>query len=139
MAGHSIRISRRKKWLIAGGSVLLILAIFAGAFFWYVSNDYRAEDATLEVMARDSGITVQDNLTIYGALNQSMEDHSDYTENIMESESGNHAQFGSCGPQKGDLDAAISAQEQQARTVAAVEAFLRPADAQHGGGIQDVF
>lgn len=228
---------RRKKWLVAGGSVLLILAILAGVFFWYVSDYYRAEDVALEVLAQDSGITVQDNLTIlsptsptdtaiifypgakveaeaylplldqirqtgvtcilvhmpfhmaifdadaaeevmdqfpeiqhwymaghsmggamaskfasdhpdeveglillgaylygdypeekaltiYGSLNQSVEDHIDYTQNIVEIQGGNHAQFGNYGAQKGDLPAEISAQEQQAQTVAAIEAFL---------------
>lgn len=63
-------------------------------------------------------------LTIYGSLNQSVEDHIDYTENIVEIEGGNHAQFGNYGPQKGDLPAAISAEEQQAQTVAAIGEFL---------------
>lgn len=230
-------MSRRKKWLTAGGSILLLLAVLAGAFFWYVSDYYRAEDVALAVMAQDSGITVQDNLTIlsptyptdtavifypgakveaeaylplldqirqigvtcilvhmpvhmaifdadaaeeviaqfpeiqhwyiaghsmggamasqfaadhldqvdglilmgayiygdypddktltiYGSLNQSVEDHIDYTENIVEIEGGNHAQFGNYGPQKGDLPAAISAQEQQKQTVEAIQAFL---------------
>ena len=228
---------RRKKWLVAGGIALLILAILTGAFFWYVSDYYRAEDAALEVLAQDCGITVQDNLTIlsptyptdtaiifypgakveaeaylslldqirqtgvacilvhmpfhmaifdanaaeaviaqfpeyqhwyiaghsmggamasqfasdhpdlvdglilmgayiygdypaedtltiYGSLNQSVEDNIDYTENIVEIEGGNHAQFGNYGPQKGDLPAAISAEEQQKQTVEAIEAFL---------------
>lgn len=230
-------ISRRKTWLVAGGIVLLILAILAGVFFWYVSDYYRAEDVALEVLAQDSGITVQDNLTIlsptspadtaiifypgakveaeaylplldqirqtgvtcilvhmpfhmaifdadaaekvmeqfpdiqhwymaghsmggamaskfasdhpdeveglilmgaylygdypeektltiYGSLNQSVEDHIDYAQNIVEIQGGNHAQFGNYGAQKGDLPAEISAQEQQAQTVAAIEAFL---------------
>ena len=231
------RMSRRKKWLVAGGMILLVLAILAGVFFWYVSDYYRAEDAALEILAQDSGITVQDNLTmlspaaptdtamifypgakveaeaylplldqirqtgitcilvhmpfhmaifdanaaedvidqfpafqhwyiaghsmggamasqfasehpdqidglilmgayiygdypaektltIYGSLNQSVEDLIDYTENIVEIEGGNHAQFGNYSPQKGDLPAAISAEEQQKQTVAAIEAFL---------------
>ena len=228
---------RRKKWLVAGGIALLILAILTGAFFWYVSDYYRAEDAALEVLAQDRGITVQDNLTIlsptyptdtaiifypgakveaeaylplldqirqtgvacilvhmpfhmaifdanaaeavidqfpeyqhwyiaghsmggamasqfasdhpdlvdglilmgayiygdcpaedtlsiYGSRNRSVEDKIDYTENIVEIEGGNHAQFGNYGPQKGDLPAAISAEEQQKQTVEAIEAFL---------------
>ncbi len=230
-------MSRRKKWLVAGGVVLLVLAILAGVFFCYVSDYYRAEDAALAVLEQDSGITVQDNLTIlspaaptdtamifypgakveaeaylplldqirqtgitcilvhmpfhmaifdanaaedviaqfpafqhwylaghsmggamasqfasdhpdqidglilmgaylygdypaektltiYGSLNQSVEDQIDYTENIVEIEGGNHAQFGNYGPQKGDPPAAISAEEQQKQTVAAIEAFL---------------
>lgn len=237
------QMPRRKKWLVAGGAVLLILAILAGAFLWYVSDYYRAEDVALEVLAQDNGISQRDNLTIlsptaptdtaiifypgakveaeaylplldqirqtgvtcilvhmpfnmaifdanaaeeviaqfpefqhwyvaghsmggamaskfasdhpdqvdglilmgayiygdypdekaltiYGSLNQSVEDHIDYTENIVEIEGGNHAQFGNYGPQKGDLPAAISAEEQQAQTVAAIEAFLSEDDPQ---------
>ena len=62
--------------------------------------------------------------TIYGSLNQSVEDNIDYTENIVEIEGGNHAQFGNYGLQKGDLPATISAEEQQAQTAAAIETFL---------------
>jgi len=69
-------------------------------------------------------------LTVYGSLNQSVEDHIDYTENVVEIEGGNRAQFGNYGPQKGDLPATISAEEQQARTVAAIEEFLEEAAAQ---------
>ena len=240
------RMPRHKKWLIAGGIVLLILAILTGLFFWYVSDYYPADETALEVMSQDSGITVQDNLTIlsptyptdtaiifypgakveaeaylplldqirqtgvtcilvhmpfnmaifdanaaevvivrfpeiqhwymaghsmggamaskyasdhpdqveglilmgayiygdypdektltiYGSLNQSVEDHIDYTKNIVEIEGGNHAQFGNYGPQKGDPPATISAREQQAQTVAAIKikAFLWPADAEN--------
>ena len=237
------QMPRRKKWLVAGGAILLILAILAGAFLWYVSDYYRAEDVALEVLAQDNGISQRDNLTIlsptaptdtaiifypgakveaeaylplldqirqtgvtcilvhmpfnmaifdanaaeeviaqfpefqhwyvaghsmggamaskfasdhpdqvdglilmgayiygdypdekaltiYGSLNQSVEDHIDYTENIVEIEGGNHAQFGNYGPQKGDLPAAISTKEQQAQTVAAIEAFLSTDDSQ---------
>ena len=44
------RMSRRKKWLVAGGIFLLILAILVGAFFWYVSDYYRAEDVSMKYM-----------------------------------------------------------------------------------------
>ena len=231
---HSIR--HKKLWIFLA-AVLLVCAGLTGAFAWYVSDYYRAEDTALEVLAQNDNITVQDNLTVlspsyptdtalifypgakveaeaylplldqirqtgvtcilvhmpfnmaifdwdaaedilprfpkiqhwymaghsmggamasqfasehpeqldglillgayiygdypdddaltvYGSLNQSVEDHIDYTENIVEIQGGNHAQFGNYGPQKGDLPATISAQEQQAQTVAAIEAFL---------------
>ena len=58
------RMSRHKKWLLAGGLILLVLAILVGAFFWYVSDYYRAEDVALEVLAQDSTIKEQGNMTI---------------------------------------------------------------------------
>lgn len=232
------KVSISKKLQIALGIVVLLLALCAGAFFWYVSDYYRAEDVALDVLAQDSGISVQDNLTVlspslpsdtaiifypgakveaeaylpllkqikqigvtcilvhmpfhmaifdadvaedvmeqfpdiqhwymaghsmggamasqfasdhldeidglillgayiygdypdektltvYGSLNQSVEDHIDYTENIVEIEGGNHAQFGNYGPQKGDLPATISAEEQQEQAVAAIEKFIK--------------
>ena len=39
-----------------------------------------------------------DTITVYGSLNQSVEDKIDYTENVVEIEGGNHAQFGNYGP-----------------------------------------
>lgn len=232
------KTSVTKKLLVAAVVIVLLLVLCAGAFFWYVSDYYRAEDVALDVMAQDSGISVQDNLTIlspsvpsdtaiifypgakveaeaylplldqirqtgvtcilvhmpfhmaifdadaaeevmeqfpdiqhwymaghsmggamasqfasghpdeidglillgayiygdypdektltvYGSLNQSVEDHIDYTENIVEIEGGNHAQFGNYGPQKGDLPATISTEEQQEQTVAAIEEFMK--------------
>lgn len=229
--------SVHKKLIRVLAAVLLLLAILAGVFFWYVSDYYRAEDVAFEVLAQNDGIVTQDNLTImspsyqsdtavifypgakveaeaylplldqirqigitcilvdmpfhmaifdsdaaedvmtqfpeiehwylaghsmggamaskfaaehpdevdglilmgayiygdypdedtltiYGSLNQSVEDHIDYTENIVEIEGGNHAQFGNYGLQKGDPSAEISAEEQQKQTVEAIEAFL---------------
>ena len=231
------KMSLRKKLLIAGAVVLAVLILLAGAFFWYVSDYYRAEDVALAVLSGEDGITVQDDLTIlspsapadtaiifypgakveaqaylplldqirqtgvtcilvempfnmaifdsnaaekvmeqfpevehwyiaghsmggamasqfaanhpdevdglillgayiygdyapedtltvYGSLNQSVEDKLDYTENVVEIEGGNHAQFGNYGPQKGDLPAGISAEEQQRQTVEAIQSFL---------------
>ena len=226
-----------KRLLLAAGIIVLVLAVGAGAFFWYVSDYYRAQDTALEVLAQGTGISARDGLTIlspayatdtalifypgakveaeaylplldpirskgvtcilvhmpfhmaifdpgaaedvirqfpqirhwylaghsmggvmaskfasehpdmveglillgaylygdypaentltvYGSLNQSVEDHIDYTENVVEIEGGNHAQFGNYGPQKGDLPATISAQDQQAQTVEAIANFL---------------
>ena len=231
------RMPRRKKLLLAGGIVLLVLAVLTGAFFWYVSDYYPADEIALEVLAQDSTIEVQDDLTIlspsyptdtavifypgakveaeaylplleqirqtgvtcilvhmpfrmaifdanaaedvmeqfpdiqrwyiaghsmggamasrfaashpdevdglillgayiygdyppektltvYGSLNQSVEDHIDYTENVVEIEGGNRAQFGNYGPQKGDLPAGISAEEQQRQTGEAIQSVL---------------
>jgi pimeloyl-ACP methyl ester carboxylesterase len=226
-----------RKLLLAAGILLAVLAVLAAAFFWYVSDYYRAEDVAMEVLAQDDGMEVRDNLTIlspsvpgdtalifypgakvetiaylplleqlrqtgltcilvdmpfhmaifdadaaeavieqfpevehwyiaghsmggamasqfaadhpdavdglillgayiygdyppadtltiYGSLNQSVEDKLDYTENVVEIEGGNHAQFGNYGPQDGDPPATISAEEQQAQTVDAIEAFI---------------
>lgn len=66
----------------------------------------------------------EDTLTIYGSLNQSVEDQIDYTENVVEIEGGNHAQFGNYGLQKGDPPGEITPEEQQAQTVKAVQAFM---------------
>ena len=66
----------------------------------------------------------KDTLTVYGSLNQSVEDKINYTENVVEIQGGNHAQFGNYGPQKGDLPAEITAEEQQAQTVAAITDFI---------------
>ena len=237
--------SRRSRWKVAACVLLAAVALAAAGFFWYVSDYYRADEIALEVLARDGGVTVRDDLTVlspsyptdtglifypgakvegaaylplldqlrqtgltcvlvempfrlaifgadaaedvmeqfpdiqhwymaghsmggamasqfaaghsdevdglfllgayiygdyppektltvYGSLNQSVEDHIDYTENIVEIEGGNHAQFGNYGPQKGDLPATISAEEQQAQTVAAIETFL----AEQAGGVR---
>lgn len=217
--------------------MVILLVLLAGAFFWYVSDYYRAEDIAVSVLAQDDGITVQDNLTIlspssptdtavifypgakveaiaylplldqirqtgvtcilvdmpfhmaifdtdaaqdviaqfpefehwyiaghsmggamasqfatdhpdevdglillgaylygdypiadtltiYGSLNQSVKDKLDYTENVVEIAGGNHAQFGNYGAQKGDPPATISAAEQQAQAVSAIETFI---------------
>ena len=231
------RKPRRKKWKIALGSLLAILVLTAGGFFWYLSDYYRAEGVALEVLAtedhlevrddltilslsyptdtatifypgakvegaaylslldrlRQTGLTCilaempfhlaifdvnaaedvmaqfpdirhwylaghsmggamasqfaakhpdkvdglillgayiygdyppKDTLTVYGSLNQSVEDKIDYTENVVEIRGGNHAQFGNYGPQKGDLPAEITPAEQQAQTAEAVIAFI---------------
>lgn len=60
-----------KKWVLVLSAVLLLLAIFAGVFFWYVSDYYRAEDVALEVLAQSDGISTQENLTILSPSYQS--------------------------------------------------------------------
>lgn len=64
-------------------------------------------------------------LTLYGSEDLVLDRSKiTYTENVMELAGGNHAQFGSYGPQKGDGDAAITPQEQQAQTAAAILTFM---------------
>lgn len=69
---------------------------------------------------------VEKSLTIYGTFNSNLEEHIDYTQNIVIIEGGNHAQFGNYGEQKGDPPATISAQSQQDITVSAILEFIRP-------------
>ena len=52
--------SCRKKWKIAVSILLAVLILLAGAFFWYVSDYYRAEDVALEVLAGGEHLKVQD-------------------------------------------------------------------------------
>ena len=49
MSKHKMPL--RKKLLIAGAVVLAVLILLAGAFFWYVSDYYRAEDVALAVLS----------------------------------------------------------------------------------------
>ena len=65
-----------------------------------------------------------DTLTVYGSLNQSVEDKIDYTENVVEIEGGNHAQFRQLRPPGGGSARTISAEEQQAQTVEAISDFI---------------
>ena len=74
----------------------------------YVYGDYPPEKA----------------LTVYGTFNANLEKNIHYTDNIVKIEGGNHAQFGNYGKQKGDPDATISAEKQQAITVEAIVKFI---------------
>jgi len=104
MAGHSMGGAIASRFA-ADHSDQLDGLILLGA---YIYGDYPPEDT----------------LTIYGSLNQSVEDKIHYTENVVEIEGGNHAQFGNYGFQKGDLPAEISPEEQQIQTVEAISAFI---------------
>lgn len=64
-------------------------------------------------------------LTIYGSLNDNLEDKIDYTENIIVIEGGNHAQFGNYGLQKGDPPGKITRGMQQEITVKKILEFIK--------------
>ena len=63
-------------------------------------------------------------LTIYGSFNTSVAEKINYTENIVVIEGGNHAQFGNYGKQNGDVDAAISSEQQQSIAAEAIKNFI---------------
>jgi len=63
-------------------------------------------------------------LTIYGSFNTSVAEKINYAENIVVIEGGNHAQFGNYGKQNGDVDAAISSEEQQSIAAEAIKNFI---------------
>ena len=50
----------RKRWKIAVSTLLAVLVLLAGGFFWYVSDYYRAEDVALEVLAGGEHLKTQD-------------------------------------------------------------------------------
>ena len=54
----------RRRLLTAVCVLLAVGAVLTGAFFWYVSDYYRAEDVALAVLAGDDGVEVRDGLTI---------------------------------------------------------------------------
>lgn len=114
------RFPEVEHWYLAGHSM-------GGAMASQFAADHRAQvDGLILLGAYIYGdYPPEDTLTIYGSLNQSVEDQLDYTENVVEIQGGNHAQFGNYGPQKGDPPAEISTQEQQEQTVAAIQEFLR--------------
>lgn len=58
------RKSLRKKLIITAGVILIALFVFAGLFFWYVSDYYRAEASAFEVLEENTGIEVQDHITV---------------------------------------------------------------------------
>lgn len=68
---------------------------------------------------------VESQLTIYGSDDLVLDRSKiDYTMNVFVIDGGNHSGFGDYGPQKGDGTAAISPQQQQLKTVAAIMEFI---------------
>ena len=106
-------------WYIAGHSM-------GGAMASYcASNNHDKVKGLILVGAYIYGNFPEDKaLTIYGSFNTSVAEKINYTENIVVIEGGNHAQFGNYGKQKGDVDATISSDEQQAIAAEAIKNFI---------------
>ncbi|WP_249028587.1 alpha/beta fold hydrolase [Tannockella kyphosi] len=104
IAGHSMGGSIASSYA-ADHQDLIDGAIMLGA---YVYGDYPIENT----------------ITIYGSLNDNLEDKIDYTENIYIIEGGNHAQFGNYGFQDGDKEATISSDKQQNIAVDYIDDFI---------------
>ncbi len=106
-------------WYIAGHSMGGAMASS------YAAENPAAVEGVILLGAYPYGdYPLADTLTVYGSLNTSVAEQVDYTQNVVVIDGGNHAQFGNYGPQAGDAEAAISAEEQQSQTVEAVKAFL---------------
>ena len=107
-----------KHWYIAGHSMGGAMAS------QFAAENREAVEGLILLGAYPYGdYPVEDTLTVYGSLNTSVAEKITYEENVVVIEGGNHAQFGNYGPQKGDAEAAITAEEQQAVTVAAIVDF----------------
>ncbi len=67
---------------------------------------------------------LEDTITIYGSNDLRVGDSVEYTTNVYVIEGGNHAQFGNYGPNEGDGEATISAEEQQNEAVELIVEFM---------------
>lgn len=110
-----------RHWYMAGHSM-------GGAMASKFASDHEDEIEGLILLGAYiyGDYPLENTLTIYGTLDGLAAEDIDYTINTVPIEGGNHAQFGDYGPQKGDLPATISPQEQQSQTVTAVAEFIKP-------------
>lgn len=117
-------------WYIGGHS---LGGAFAAAYLEGQHEKYKGLVLLAAYSASDLRDTKLDVLSVYGSedrvLNREKYDSclenlpADYSEIVIEG--GNHAGFGLYGAQKGDGEAAISAQEQIALTAQAIESFIK--------------
>ena len=124
-------LKKRLKRLTSMGLALLLSAsAFPATAFAASDSTSTLAEVTAKYIDAENGKEIAEQ-EIYSVTHeerqpQEIENYTyvDYTENVVEIEGGNHAQFGNYGPQKGDLPATISAQDQQAQTVEAIANFL---------------
>ena len=105
IGGHSMGAAMASKYASDHPEQVEGLILLAG----YLYGDYPSEKT----------------LTVYGSLNTSVEEKIDYTQNVVVIEGGNHAQFGNYGEQRGDAEAKITREQQQAETIEVVKQFIQ--------------
>lgn len=67
---------------------------------------------------------LENTITIYGSNDLRVGDSVEYTTNVYVIDGGNHAQFGNYGPNEGDGEATITADEQQDEAVELIVDFM---------------
>ncbi|HMM69433.1 MAG TPA: alpha/beta fold hydrolase [Gudongella oleilytica] len=108
-----------ENWYVAGHSMGGAMASY------YASNNQDKVKGLILLGAYIYGDFPENKaLTIYGSFNTSIAEKINYAENIVVIEGGNHAQFGNYGKQNGDVDAAISSEEQQSIAAEAIKNFI---------------
>lgn len=108
-----------ENWYVAGHSMGGAMASY------YASNNQDKVKGLILLGAYIYGDFPENKaLTIYGSFNTSVAEKINYTENIVVIEGGNHAQFGNYGKQNGDVDAAISSEQQQSIAAEAIKNFI---------------
>lgn len=106
-------------WYISGHSLGGVAASM------YASNNEDKIDGLILVgMYLAMDYDLEKTLTINGSNDLRVGDSVDYTTNVYVIEGGNHAQFGNYGPNEGDGEATISADEQQNEAVELILEFL---------------
>lgn len=106
-------------WFIGGHSLGGVAASM------YASANADAIDGLVLVgMYLAMDYDVEDTITINGSNDLRVGDSVDYTTNVYVIEGGNHAQFGNYGPNEGDGEATITADEQQDQATALIVAFM---------------
>lgn len=106
-------------WYIGGHSLGGVAASMYAS-----SNEEKIEGLVLVGMYLAMDYDLDRTLTINGSNDLRVGDSVDYTTNVYVIEGGNHAQFGNYGPNEGDGEATISAEEQQNQAVEIILEFV---------------
>lgn len=106
-------------WFIGGHSLGGVAASMYAS-----NNEDKIDGLVLVGMYLAMDYDVENTITINGSNDLRVGDSVDYTTNVYVIEGGNHAQFGNYGPNEGDGEATISAEEQQDEAAELIEEFI---------------